>query len=227
MLLCEGAGCSVAVHQQCYGVAKIPKSKWLCDACKDKLSPSAANCACCPVVGGALRKVGGRAAPEAEWGGGKGMKGSPSRFADPDSRSMRPGTAAGMRWEGLCSCSDRLSWKTESAEQGRAGEAAKVEPVPGGFPPKAMQVPRRLTHSVSKNRSRGPPRSQVVSLGRVVPAATSKSGKAYVHVACALWTPEMTLAEPEAMRGVQLDHMTAVRAGLQCGLCKQAGGAVV
>ena len=68
-----------------------------------------------------------------------------------------------------------------------------------------------------------PPPLQVVSLGRVVPAAKP----AYVHVACALWTPEITLAEPEAMRGVQLDAMTAVRAALQCALCKQAGGAVV
>ena len=57
LLICEGRGCSVVVHQQCYGVARIPKGRWLCDACTDKLSPAAANCACCPVVGGALRKV--------------------------------------------------------------------------------------------------------------------------------------------------------------------------
>lgn len=67
MLLCDGRGCSVAVHQQCYGVAKVPKGKWLCDACKDKLSPTAANCACCPVVGGALRKVSLREVATKAW----------------------------------------------------------------------------------------------------------------------------------------------------------------
>lgn len=61
VLLCEGRGCQVAVHQQCYGVPKVPKGKWLCDACKAKMDPKAANCACCPVVGGALRKVRARA----------------------------------------------------------------------------------------------------------------------------------------------------------------------
>lgn len=66
---------------------------------------------------------------------------------------------------------------------------------------------------------------QVVSLGRVVPR--TKPQHTYVHVACALWTPEMTLAQPEQMKGVQLEHMTALRAELQCALCKQTGGAVV
>lgn len=64
-------------------------------------------------------------------------------------------------------------------------------------------------------------------LGRVVPASPAPDGAAYVHVACALWTPEMMFAEPELMRGVQLEHMTAPRAELECALCKQAGGAVV
>ncbi len=50
--------CSVAVHQQCYGVHKVPAGKWLCEACKAKLKQGAANCCVCPVVGGALKKVG-------------------------------------------------------------------------------------------------------------------------------------------------------------------------
>ncbi len=66
LLICEGRGCSVVVHQQCYGVAKVPKGRWLCDACADKLSPAASNCACCPVVGGALRAV---RTPSAWWSG--------------------------------------------------------------------------------------------------------------------------------------------------------------
>lgn len=56
---------SVAVHQQCYGVHKVPAGKWLCEACKAKLKPRAANCCVCPVVGGAVKKVG-------SGGGGEG-----------------------------------------------------------------------------------------------------------------------------------------------------------
>lgn len=50
--------CSVAVHQQCYGVHKVPEGKWLCEACRAKLKPGAAHCCVCPVVGGAVKKVG-------------------------------------------------------------------------------------------------------------------------------------------------------------------------
>ena len=57
ILLCDGEGCDVAVHQACYAVARVPRGKWYCDACKDKLDLSQPNCVCCPVVGGALRKV--------------------------------------------------------------------------------------------------------------------------------------------------------------------------
>ena len=57
ILLCEGPGCVTAVHQLCYGVADVPEGTWLCDGCEAGLDPAAANCACCPCVGGALRKV--------------------------------------------------------------------------------------------------------------------------------------------------------------------------
>jgi len=57
ILLCDGEGCDVAVHQACYAVARVPRGKWYCDACKDKLDLAKPNCVCCPVVGGALRKV--------------------------------------------------------------------------------------------------------------------------------------------------------------------------
>ncbi|KAL4452519.1 hypothetical protein ABPG75_008181 [Micractinium tetrahymenae] len=78
ILLCEGKGCSVAVHQLCYGVHAVPEGEWLCDACKAKLKPAAANCCICPVVGGAVKKVTslGRVVPAAAKGkGGRGGKG--------------------------------------------------------------------------------------------------------------------------------------------------------
>lgn len=58
ILLCDGAGCDVAVHQQCFGLTRVPRGKWFCDACTDKLDLSKPNCVCCPVTGGVLRKVG-------------------------------------------------------------------------------------------------------------------------------------------------------------------------
>ena len=57
ILLCDGEGCDVAVHQSCYAVARLPRGKWYCDACKDKLDLAKPNCVCCPVLGGPLRKV--------------------------------------------------------------------------------------------------------------------------------------------------------------------------
>lgn len=49
----------------------------------------------------------------------------------------------------------------------------------------------------------------------------------YCHLACALWVPELELADHEHMAKVRLDKLTAVRAKLRCELCKQAGGAAV
>jgi len=32
IIFCEG--CGTGVHQECYGVGKIPEGDWFCDACK-------------------------------------------------------------------------------------------------------------------------------------------------------------------------------------------------
>ena len=48
MLLCEGRGCRVAAHQQCYGVPSLPTGKWLCDGCSAGISPAASACTLCP-----------------------------------------------------------------------------------------------------------------------------------------------------------------------------------
>jgi hypothetical protein len=52
-------------------------------------------------------------------------------------------------------------------------------------------------------------------------------GSTFVHLACALWTPELIVANPEGMSEIKLDHLTKSRAQLKCSLCKQAGGAAV
>ncbi|KAK9814219.1 hypothetical protein WJX72_002471 [[Myrmecia] bisecta] len=123
IVLCDGPGCFAAVHQQCYGIGRIPRGQWMCDGCKEGLDAAAANCACCPVTGGTLRKV--------------------------------------------------------------------------------------------------------ESFGGVVAAHAAAAAASYVHLACALWTPDIMLTKPEAMKGVKLDHLSRERLNLVCQLCKQGGGAVI
>ena len=44
----------------------------------------------------------------------------------------------------------------------------------------------------------------------------------YVHLTCALWVPDVTLAQPSAMAGAVLDGLAPDRADLTCSVCKQA-----
>ena len=59
ILLCDGRGCSVALHQHCCGVVDIPEGDWLCDGCAAGVPPREHRCLLCPVSGGALRRVAG------------------------------------------------------------------------------------------------------------------------------------------------------------------------
>jgi len=34
IVFCDGPGCSVAVHQSCYGISKIPEGPWICTTCR-------------------------------------------------------------------------------------------------------------------------------------------------------------------------------------------------
>lgn len=123
ILLCDGEGCDVAVHQSCYAVPRVPRGKWFCDACKDKLDLTKPNCVCCPVLGGALRKV--------------------------------------------------------------------------------------------------------PSLGPIKAAPGYSNKKPYLHLACALWTPEILISDPEGMRNPKLDALRQHRVDLTCAICKQGGGSVI
>eukprot|EP00899_Mesostigma_viride_P010140 jgi/Mesvir1/19127/Mv12868-RA.1 len=57
LVFCDGEGCDVAVHQQCYAIGDMPAGDWFCDACQARLRPDASNCSLCPVAGGALKQV--------------------------------------------------------------------------------------------------------------------------------------------------------------------------
>lgn len=69
--------------------------------------------------------------------------------------------------------------------------------------------------------------SQVPSLGPVKAAQGYPNKKPYLHLACALWTPEILISDPEGMRGPKLDGLRQHRVDLTCAICKQAGGSVM
>jgi NuA3 HAT complex component NTO1 len=73
IVFCEGRGCSVAVHQQCYGIVEVPEGDipWYCDACvpdgrckaaaKNSAkvnAPQKLACVLCKDRGGALKQAG-------------------------------------------------------------------------------------------------------------------------------------------------------------------------
>lgn len=56
--------CEVAVHQFCYGIARLPEGSWFCDACSSSgqtagstSRPAQLNCHLCPLRGGAMKKT--------------------------------------------------------------------------------------------------------------------------------------------------------------------------
>jgi hypothetical protein len=121
MLICEGPGCSTVVHQDCYGISKIPEGEWLCDACEAGLSPKESHCLLCPIAGGALRRI----------------------------------------------------------------------------VPKSRKV--------------------------ILPQRKDL----YVHVACALWIPDVIISRPKRMQGISLDSLQSNRSEMECQACKQHGGAIL
>ncbi|KAF1332742.1 Fanconi anemia group m protein, partial [Globisporangium splendens] len=50
-------GCDLGVHQFCYGIASVPSGKWFCDSCADGVGKGKAQCALCPLRGGAAKKT--------------------------------------------------------------------------------------------------------------------------------------------------------------------------
>ena len=68
---------------------------------------------------------------------------------------------------------------------------------------------------------------QVPSLGPVKAAKGYCNKRPYLHLACALWTPEILISDPEGMRAPKLDALRQHRVDLTCSICKQAGGAVM
>lgn len=156
IMFCEGNGCTVTVHQRCYGVNNVPEDEWLCDGCAAKLPVNAPRCVLCPVLGGAVKKVA-----------------SLGRLKMPEK---------------------------ESAEGTQGGD----------------RHARRSRASRNDSGSGGGVRVHYCGIS-----------EPYVHVACALWIPEVTWQNPEGMSNVDLSAITKARMGLKCHICGQAGGGVM
>lgn len=72
IVFCDGPGCTVTVHQECYGVRALPQGEWLCGTCAAGMPVGATRCAACPKRGGAMKPVSntlsnGVLAPTGQW----------------------------------------------------------------------------------------------------------------------------------------------------------------
>ena len=57
LVYCDGQGCSVAVHQACYGIVSVPSGPWYCRRCEVHGSTVQLSCVLCPYRGGAMKKT--------------------------------------------------------------------------------------------------------------------------------------------------------------------------
>ena len=71
------------------------------------------------------------------------------------------------------------------------------------------------------------PVAQVVDLGRVAASAHRTHNAVFVHLADALWTPDIHMSDEDKREGISLSHLTSERMALRCTFCGQGGGAVM
>ena len=57
LVYCDGKGCSIAVHQACYGIVSVPSGPWYCRRCEIHGTAVHLSCKLCPYQGGALKKA--------------------------------------------------------------------------------------------------------------------------------------------------------------------------
>ncbi|BET03496.1 myeloid lymphoid or mixed-lineage leukemia (trithorax homolog, Drosophila) [Nesidiocoris tenuis] len=55
LVYCDGTGCTVAVHQACYGIVTVPQGNWYCRKCESVDRNSKVRCELCPNKDGALK----------------------------------------------------------------------------------------------------------------------------------------------------------------------------
>ncbi|XP_057366842.1 protein AF-10-like isoform X2 [Daphnia carinata] len=57
LVYCDGAGCTVAVHQACYGIVAVPSGPWFCRKCESQERAARVRCELCPSKDGALKRT--------------------------------------------------------------------------------------------------------------------------------------------------------------------------
>nr|XP_018909860.1 PREDICTED: protein AF-10-like isoform X2 [Bemisia tabaci] len=57
LVYCDGQGCTVAVHQACYGIVSVPQGNWYCRKCESQERSARVRCELCPCKDGALKKT--------------------------------------------------------------------------------------------------------------------------------------------------------------------------
>ncbi|XP_073951138.1 coiled coil domain containing protein Alhambra isoform X1 [Choristoneura fumiferana] len=56
LVYCDGNGCTVAVHQACYGIVTVPTGPWYCRKCESPETKGKVRCELCPSKSGALKR---------------------------------------------------------------------------------------------------------------------------------------------------------------------------
>ncbi|CAH0716724.1 unnamed protein product, partial [Brenthis ino] len=57
LVYCDGNGCTVAVHQACYGIIAVPTGNWYCRKCESPETKGKVRCELCPSKSGALKRT--------------------------------------------------------------------------------------------------------------------------------------------------------------------------
>ncbi|XP_064091276.1 LOW QUALITY PROTEIN: protein AF-10-like [Macrobrachium nipponense] len=57
LVYCDGQGCTVAVHQACYGIVTVPTGAWFCRKCESQERAARVRCELCPSKDGALKRT--------------------------------------------------------------------------------------------------------------------------------------------------------------------------
>ncbi|CAG9782025.1 unnamed protein product [Diatraea saccharalis] len=57
LVYCDGNGCTVAVHQACYGIVTVPTGPWYCRKCETPETKGKVRCELCPSKSGALKRT--------------------------------------------------------------------------------------------------------------------------------------------------------------------------
>ncbi|XP_015188940.1 PREDICTED: protein AF-10-like isoform X2 [Polistes dominula] len=57
LVYCDGQGCTVAVHQACYGIVTVPTGPWYCRKCESQERSARVRCELCPSKDGALKRT--------------------------------------------------------------------------------------------------------------------------------------------------------------------------